>query len=136
MKIALCSSTSFYDHLHQVSSRLTKAGWQVFEPKTSRKNATWLKDDGSKKYLKWRKNLIDTHFRVIEKSDAILVVNDTKNGIDGYIGANTLMEMTVAYYLGKKIFIFNDISSENSVYDEIVAMGVTMLGGDISKISM
>src|SRR6185369_15050645 len=43
----------------------------------------------------------------IAESDAILVLNQTKKGIDGYIGGNTLMEMGMAYGMGKKIFLYN-----------------------------
>jgi hypothetical protein len=33
------------------------------------------------------------HFKKIENSDAILVVNYHKNGIDGYVGGSVLMEI-------------------------------------------
>jgi len=134
--ITLCASTKFYDHVNEIAPLLKTAGHHDLLPKTSMPNAEILEDDGSSKYKQWRKGLIDTHFRKVEKSDAILVVNDTKNSISGYIGANTLMEITIAYYLNKKVFILNEISSDNPVYDEILAIEAIVLSGDISKISL
>lgn len=61
------------------------------------------------------------HFDYIAQSDAILVVNEEKNGIAGYIGGNTLMEMGLAFYLNKKIYLTHPIP-ELSYKEEIVGM--------------
>ena len=39
------------------------------------------------------------HFKKIEKSDAILVLNYPKGAVNGYVGGASLMEMGLAYYL-------------------------------------
>ncbi len=135
MIITLCASTKFYDHVNKLVPKLKALGHEVFQPKTSLPNVKLLKDDASEKYREWRKSLIDVHLGKIEKSDAILVVNDSKNGVSGYIGTNTLMEITIAYYLKKKVFILNAVDSENPVYDEVFAINATILDGDLSKIS-
>ena len=46
---------------------------------------------------------------MIQKSDAILVLNLTKNGIENYIGGNTFLEMGFAHVLEKKIFVYNKL---------------------------
>ena len=72
----------------------------------------------------------------IGKSDAILVLNYPKNGINGHIGANTLIDMGVAYYLGKKIFLLNhppDLKKEKSTH-EVLVMQPVILDGDFSRI--
>ncbi len=43
----------------------------------------------------------------LKESDAILVMNYTKDDKENYIGANTLMEIGMAFILQKKIFILN-----------------------------
>ncbi len=93
----------------------------------------WLKnpDDFSTK-----KQLMDGHFKKITEADAILVINDEKRGLPGYIGANVLMEITLAYYLNKTIFVLHDVSPENPVYEEVMGIGVISLHGDISNIKM
>ncbi len=45
----------------------------------------------------------------ISDSDAILVLNKTKNGIDHYIGGNTLMELGFAHVMNKKIYLMHPI---------------------------
>lgn len=79
---------------------------------------------------------IDQHFAEIAKSDAILMVNDSKRGVVGYIGPNGLMEMAVAYYLKKPIFILNDVPSTNPIYEEVMGMNAHILHGDIRKLEI
>lgn len=76
------------------------------------------------------------HFNKINESDAILVLNYTKNNINNYIGGATLMEIGLAYFLGKKIFILNDIPDEKTVRYafEVKLSQPTILKGDLSKI--
>lgn len=74
------------------------------------------------------------HFKKIDWSDGILVLNIEKHGIKGYIGGNTLIEIGIAFYSGKKIFLLNPISSNLSYKQEIIGMKPTILDGDISKI--
>jgi len=78
-------------------------------------------------------DLIRNHFREIEKSEAILVLNYSKGRAKNYIGGNTLMEMGYAFYLNKKIFLLNPIPYQ-SYRDEIVAMQPKVLKGDLGKI--
>jgi len=55
------------------------------------------------------------HFNKIAASDAILVLNYDKSNIKNYIGGATLMEIGVARYLDKKIFILNNLPSEDDL---------------------
>lgn len=66
--------------------------------------------------------LIKDHFKKIEKSEAILIVNLEKNGQKGYIGGNVLIEMAIAFYLKKKIYVLNEVDNKNPFYEEILAM--------------
>ena len=78
-------------------------------------------------------DLIRKHFKKIEKSDAILVLNLDKNGTKNYIGGNSFLEMGKAFDKGIPIFLLNEIP-EVSYKDEIVAMRPNILNGDLSKI--
>jgi len=73
------------------------------------------------------------YFKIIKKSDAVLVVNIHRKGIKGYIGGNTLIEMAFAHVLDKKIFLLHEIP-EVSYKDEIEAMKPIILNGDLSSI--
>lgn len=49
------------------------------------------------------------HFTKITKSDAILVLNFTKNGVENYIGGAAFAEVAVATFLKKRVFLVNPI---------------------------
>ena len=70
---------------------------------------------------------------------SILVLNESKKGVDGYIGGNTLMEMGFAYGFGKKIFLFNPAPSRSErmhYVDEIIDMKPIILNGDLSGLKI
>lgn len=69
----------------------------------------------------------------ISEGDVILVMNISKNGIEHYIGGNTLMEIGFAHVMNKKIYLYNPIP-EMSYSDEIVAVQPIVLYGDFSLI--
>ena len=81
-----------------------------------------------------KRTAIIDHFKKIEWGDAILVANFEKRGIEGYIGGNTLIEIGLAFYLKKPIYILNPVSSELSYKQEIYGMGPVLLAGDLSNI--
>lgn len=73
------------------------------------------------------------HFNKIAWSDAILVANYNKNNIKSYIGGNTLMEMGLAFFLKKKIYLLNQVP-ELSYKEEILGVKPIFLSGDLTKI--
>ncbi len=70
----------------------------------------------------------------LKKSDAILVMNYTKNGKENYIGTNSLMEIGVAFILNKKIFLLNP--PPECAKHELEAIEADVLDGDLSRISL
>lgn len=77
---------------------------------------------------------IANHFRKIDESDAILVTNYEKKGIENYIGGNTFLEIGYAFGTGKKIFILNNLPEQSAYKEEILGMQPIILSGDILKI--
>jgi hypothetical protein len=73
------------------------------------------------------------HYNEIVNSDAILVLNFDKNGINNYVGGNTLMELGFAYVHGKKIFMLNPIP-DMQYRAEIEAVEPIIINGDINLI--
>ncbi len=140
--IAVCASVSFYQDLFAIEKRLKELGFKPVLPVTARR----MKRKGSfdvESQKTWYKNpsdyhiktaLIKGHFKEIEKADAVLIVNNKKREMIGYIGGNTLMEMTIAFYLRKKIYILNSISDELSFAEEVYGMNPIFLNGDLGKI--
>lgn len=75
------------------------------------------------------------HFDKVAEGDAILVVNDAKHGVDGYIGPNVLMEMALAFYQRKPIFILNDLPLNSPFEEELKGMMPVVLKGDVKNLS-
>ena len=85
-------------------------------------------------YWKLKSELMRKHLEKVRNADAILVVNLDRKGIEGYIGGNTLIEMGVAFFLGKKIFLWKKPSKELPYYEEIVSMMPIVLNEDLRGI--
>jgi diphthamide synthase subunit DPH2 len=141
-KIVLCSSAAFYEHVNQVADELEALGFEVVVPHTARKMResgnydvasvkTWYdnSDDFSKKTA-----LMTGHFKEVEEGDVVLVVNDEKKGIKGYVGPNVLLEMGLAFYLNKPIYVLNDCDRTMPTYEEVVGLGSIVIDGDLGKI--
>jgi hypothetical protein len=138
--ITLCSSVSFYKQGLEIEKRLKAMGFRVWVEHTARvmqRTGNWKVSD----YKHWYRDpkrfsekakLMMRHFKAIEKGDAILVVNLEKKGLPGYIGGNVLMEMAIAFWLRKPIYLLNPVSKRNPVYEEIMAVGPVILNGEIS----
>lgn len=77
---------------------------------------------------------INDHFSKVEWSDAILVINNEKRGVKGYIGGNTLIEMGLAFYLKKPIYLLNPVSSELLYKQEVMGMKPILLEGKLELI--
>lgn len=142
--ITICCSASFYKETLDIEKELKKLGFIVKVPKTvsvmKRNNnfdveshKTWYKN---KLDYKKKTQLIKQHFKKIIESDAILVLNLDKKGIKGYIGGNTLMEMTIAFHYKKPIFVYNPISDNSNIKEEIYGMDSVFLNGDLELISV
>lgn len=79
-------------------------------------------------------DIMRSFFNKIDESDAFLVMNYTKKGIPGYLGASVLMELGLAYHLKKKIYLLNDVDKSQSYALEVAIIQPKILNGDISKI--
>ncbi len=141
-KIAICSSASFYKQAVELEEKLQALGYEVVLPSSARH----MKKSGDfgLKYQTWRTNaedytkkaeLMRTHFDEIDSGDAILVLNDEKHGQANYIGGNVLMEMALAFYQNKPIFVLNDAPSDSPFLEEILGMLPTFLHGKLEDIA-
>lgn len=135
--ITICSSANFYKQAVEIQEELEKAGYKVIVPKTATKMKksgdynvdhykTWFADAND--YHK-KAALMRAHFEEVEKGDAILVLNYEKHGVKNYIGGNVLMEMSLAFWLKKPIFIINEIPDESAFLEEIIGMSPIALHG-------
>lgn len=68
-------------------------------------------------FTKIKNKLTKENIKNVELCDALLVLNYFHRGINNYVGGNSFLEMSVAFYLGKPIYLLNDIP-ENMPYTE------------------
>jgi nucleoside 2-deoxyribosyltransferase len=130
--ITLCGSMSFFDEMKKLKAVLENMGFKVFTP-TSEGVADYTKLTEDEK-VEIKNQFINQHIEKIKLSDGILVLNQTKNNIENYIGANSFLEMGFSYILGKKIFLMNPPSVLQKNYPEIVALKPIILNSDLTKI--
>ena len=134
MKITLCGSLKFFDTMVGIQERLEEMGHEVLMPIEVPGLDYWSEDGSSRVSAKRAHDLISEHFRKIEQSDAVLVVNMTKGDIENYIGANTFLELGFAHYLGKRIYLLHPIPNQPYILDEVLAMGAKIMDGDVRNL--
>ena len=144
MKIVICASIGFTPQIKEIADKLKTLGHETEIPITSQrilKGEFTLEEflmkkakDGDGFVRKIKEDVIRRYYQIINKADAVLVLNLDKNGIKDYIGGNTFLEMGFAHVLNKKIYLHHDIPS--MLYtDEIKAMQPVIINGDLKKIN-
>lgn len=120
-RIVLCGSMKLKEKIFEIEKYLKNKGYEVVTPKEFRAEMT--KADASK-----------LHFDEItnEKTDIVLAINETKNGIENYIGPNTFAEIAMAFYFNKKIYLLNDIYEPYK--DELEGWSVIPLKGNLNNL--
>ena len=152
MKITICGSMAFHSGMEKMRGILEKMGHKVkvpllrieVEEKGKGRKMSIRKaieeaggiDNFPHNHPMWKEKskAIDDHFEKVKWCDSILVMNHPKHGIDGYVGGNTLMEMGLAKYLRKKIYILFPVSSKMSYKEEILGMKPVIIKGNVEKI--
>jgi hypothetical protein len=147
MTITICGSTAFIDEMLDLKRQLEALGHVAKTPPDQvpgpdgklmyTRDYYKLKKDSHQDDKSWiwqdhSQRLYD-HFDKVESADAILVANYDKNGIKNYIGANTLMEMGLAFHLRKPIYLLNPIP-EISYKEEILGMKPIVINNDLTNI--
>jgi hypothetical protein len=139
MRIMICGSMTFSKEMLEAKKKLDELGHETSIPCDTELHLedAELIDDFDADYEHCIKNnIMKKCMDKIAKSDAILVMNHAKNGIDGYIGTSTLMETGLAYYLGKKIFLMFPIPSPNEVRwaHEVSIFQPSVIDGDFGLV--
>lgn len=153
MKITICGSIGFYKEMESAKDELVRRDYEVKIPELTLEVpqefgcgkkvyfGQYIEQNGGidafpaeHKIWDMKEGAINDHYKKIDWCDGILVINREKGGINGYIGGNTLIEIGVTFYLKKKIYILNPISSELSYKQEIMGMKPVILNSNLSLI--
>jgi len=143
MKIYTLGSNAFMHKMVEITDKLISIGVDSFIAPHYRELVAGKRDEqiklwnaGEKAKVKRDNDYFRLHYKHILESDAILVVNETKNGIENYIGGNVLIEMGQAYVNDKKIYLLNGMPKDLSYLDEIIAMDPICLDGKFEKLKI
>ena len=139
MKIMLVGSMKFVKEMVKIKKELKENGHEVLTPVgivPHLRDESFVDDLDRNLTFCINNDIMRKNFKEVSKADAVLVVNNTRNNIDGYIGASALLEMGIAYYLRKKIFLLNNIPNYNNVRwaHEVAIMQPVIIKGDLKKI--
>lgn len=138
MKITICASLAFNTEVLALQKKLEAMGHEVRIPASAVKGKSkewWMElfESDRESYHQQKQVMMHGHFKKVVWADAVLVCNFEKKGIPGYIGANTLMEMAVALYERKKMYLMEPVP-DLSLRPEVEAMQPIILHGDVEKI--
>lgn len=141
MKIFIIGSMYFAKEMLEAQKKLEELGHTVGVPCDAQEfvsNQGKTTDNHEENY-KWciDNDIIRKCFDSVAESDAVLLLNYPKNGVDGYVGASGLMEIGLAYYLKKKIFLLYPPPPVKEVKysHEILIMQPIILNGNLNSIS-
>lgn len=95
--VTLCGSTKFMDEVNECYEGLTMSGNIVFPFMRLNVYKNYTKRYENKSFLR------DLHFKKIDLSEAIFVINKNK-----YIGEDTKIEIEYAKSKGKEIYYLED----------------------------
>lgn len=140
--IVICTSANFYPKAIEAQSLLEKNGYKVVLPKNAQKmkdkpgyvakdDRTWLTNPED--YYR-KAGSMRAHLDEVADGDAVLVLNYEKNGKQNYIGGNVLIEMALAFYQKKPIFILNEAPEDSAYLEEILGMEPVFLHGKLENL--
>ena len=141
MKVVICGSSKFRKEKVGLISQLKRIGHEgIIDPWSvelaSERNPDLLNQiESEHSAAKKQYGFIKWYYEAIKSADAIIVYNSPKNSIDGYIGANTFLEIGYAHALDKKAFLYFSFPEQEYIKDEIMAMEPICLNGVIGNIN-
>ena len=129
--LIMCGSMKFYDEMKNVKQELAELGIYTVIPKDETNLPPNITEE---EFSEFKRKVSQSYLKKIRYSGtiAILVLNEQKNGIENYIGANTLVEISMAFTWGRKIFIYNDLYQPYA--DELEAWKCVAIKQDIRVI--
>lgn len=134
MKICVCCSLSFTDEVLKVAEELEGLGHEVLLPNGIIQRQIEREDFDPIK-TKAETDAVRKHIDKIRESDAVLICNYDKKGVENYIGANTFLEMAAAHYHKKPIYVLNELPNMPYVNDELQSFETIILNQNLALIA-
>lgn len=136
MKIVICGSMTSSKEMVEIANKLRQNNHEVVLPHNADKYADRIlasENSHESTENKIKDDLIRDYYKTISTSDAVLIANFNKNGIENYIGGNSFLELGFAHVLNIPVYLLNPVPVMPYT-DEIRAMQPVILNGDLLKI--
>ena len=127
MRIVIVGSITFFDAMQDIRRTFKACGHYVITPAYVPEE-----HDGETLSVEKKRAVMLDYFDHIRACDAVLVYNREKHGIPGYIGANTLIEMAVAFAEHKRIYLWEPLG-DISAKEEVAAMMPVVLNSNLTQ---
>ncbi|MEX2515018.1 MAG: hypothetical protein WD335_02740 [Candidatus Paceibacterota bacterium] len=148
MEVTICSSVDFTYPIIEIKKVLEERGdtvnipyftQMIIDGKLSFEDYMKTKQSGGDISLRNQEDVdfYARYWKFISRSDAVLILNLEKHYIKGYIGGNTLIDMSFAYIQEKPIYLYNPIperSARMHYVDELKDFKPTIINEDLSLI--
>jgi hypothetical protein len=132
VKVAVCGSMAFIDEMEALAAALRVRGEVVHTPVRDEKDF-----DGDRLALgeaaDRKRHYLTGYLEVIRAVDVVLIANFERNGVEGYVGPNALVEAAFGHALGKRVVLLNR-PGRQPCRVEILAMMTGCLDGEIDRL--
>ncbi|MDP1833892.1 MAG: hypothetical protein Q8L11_03085 [Candidatus Moranbacteria bacterium] len=133
-KIMIGGSMTFAQQMKDTKNIFENMGFEVYVPLDTEHV---IEDPNKKTDVAFMKELGVGRgdAELVAKSDAFIILNYPKHGIDGYVGPGAYRDLSVAWWLNKKIFfLFPYSENQNNHKYEMLGFEPVILDGNIEKI--
>lgn len=123
---------AFIDEMERIAMALEDLGFKALSPVREEHGLDWTSLSRTE-MLTLKKAYVDIHLDKIRRSDAVLIANFRKHGVEGYVGPNTLMEAAFAYAAGiPVIFLHDPCDQANGLECASISRGC--IDGDVARV--
>lgn len=130
-KLVICGSMLFFEEMIKCQQQLRDWGIEAIVPKEENETVRLYNEE---QFIDFKRKVSRTYLKKIRDKDTmgVLIYNAEKRGINNYIGANTLVELAMAFTWNRKIFLLNDIYLP--LKEELQAWDCICLNGNLHKL--
>ena len=119
---------SAIEQIEELAAQFRTLGHVAISPDRDERDDSWSSLSLTEQ-VETKRGFIDAYLREIRSADAIVLANFAKDGIFGYVGANTLMEAAFAKALGLPVYLYNEPGPQRAQV-ELLAVQTACLYGD------
>ncbi len=130
-KLVICGSMEFFPEMMDCQTLLKRHDIRAIIPK---EEGTITEAYTDVAFREFKRKVSRAYLKKIREKDteAVLIYNGEKHGQQNYIGANTLVEIAMAFTWNRKIYLYNDIYEP--LQDELLAWGCICLKGNMERL--